>query len=232
MKVKKEDATFKELVLRKNTKNKQNILKPKAGVSLEETVKNVKQIFKKKRAEAKAATKKENSLIKLKPKQFKPQKFKNRGIVYIGHIPHGFYEEQMKDYFKQFGNVTRVRVARSKRTGKSRGYGYVEFLHSQVAKIAADTMNNYLMCGRLLKATYISPEKQHSRFFLGTNWLENKYPRLKNRRRITLSRNRLQSAGDHEKYVQRSLDKLSALESKLQDKGISIKFQPVDISKM
>ncbi|XP_018055840.1 PREDICTED: MKI67 FHA domain-interacting nucleolar phosphoprotein-like [Atta colombica] len=157
MKVKKEDVMFKELVLRKNTKN---ILKPKASASLEKAVKNVKQIFK---------------------------------------------------------------------TGKSRGYGYVEFLHSQVAKIAADTMNNYLMCGRLLKATYIPPEKQHSGFFLGINWSEDKYPRLKNRRRTTLSRNLLQSAGDHEKYVQRLLDKLSALENKLQEKGISIKFQPVDI---
>jgi len=47
MKVKKEHVTFnKELVLRKNTKNKQNILKPKAGASLEKAVKNVKQIFK------------------------------------------------------------------------------------------------------------------------------------------------------------------------------------------
>lgn len=42
------------------------------------------------------------------------QKKHSRGIVYLGHIPHGFYEEQMTDYFKQFGNVTRVRVVRSK----------------------------------------------------------------------------------------------------------------------
>ncbi|KYM99048.1 MKI67 FHA domain-interacting nucleolar phosphoprotein-like protein [Cyphomyrmex costatus] len=138
----------------------------------------------------------------------------------------------MKDYFKQFGNVTRVRVVRSKRTGKSCGYGYIEFLHSQVAEIAADTMNNYLMCGRLLKATYIPSEKQHSGFFSGVNWSEDKYPKLKNRRQTTLSKNRLQSAKDHEKYVQRSLNNLSALESKLQVKGISIKFEPVDVPKM
>lgn len=78
-------------------------------------------------------------------------------------------------------------------------------------------------------ATYIPPEKQHSGFFLGTNWSEDKYPRLKNRRKTTLSRNRLQSAEDHQRYVKRSLSKLSTLESKLQEKGISIKFQPVDV---
>jgi RNA recognition motif-containing protein len=37
-------------------------------------------------------------------------------------------------------------------TGKSRGYGYIEFKLPEVAKIAAETMNNYLMCGRLLKS--------------------------------------------------------------------------------
>jgi hypothetical protein len=26
-------------------------------------------------------------------------------VVYLGHIPHGFYEEQMKGYFSQFGDV-------------------------------------------------------------------------------------------------------------------------------
>lgn len=44
----------------------------------------------------------------------KRRKVYPRGVVYLGHIPHGFYEEQMTDYFKQFGEITRVRVARSK----------------------------------------------------------------------------------------------------------------------
>lgn len=70
--------------------------------------------FQKKKAEAKAVKKKKTSLTKCKSKQHKVKK-RCKGIVYIGHIPHGFYEEQMKNYFKQFGKVTRVRVARSKR---------------------------------------------------------------------------------------------------------------------
>lgn len=38
------------------------------------------------------------------------------GVVYIGHIPHGFYEEAMNGFFSQFGDVVRVRVSRSKKT--------------------------------------------------------------------------------------------------------------------
>ena len=36
-------------------------------------------------------------------------------------------------------------------TGGVKGYAFVEFAISEVAKIAADTMNNYLMFGKLLK---------------------------------------------------------------------------------
>lgn len=35
--------------------------------------------------------------------------------MYIGHIPYGFFEDEMKEYFEQFGTVTKVRVARSKK---------------------------------------------------------------------------------------------------------------------
>lgn len=45
----------------------------------------------------------------LSPEPMKP------GVIYIGHIPHGFYEDEMKAYFTQFGAVKRVCLARSKK---------------------------------------------------------------------------------------------------------------------
>ena len=29
-----------------------------------------------------------------------------RGVLYVGHIPYGFNEEEIKDFFSQFGDVT------------------------------------------------------------------------------------------------------------------------------
>lgn len=37
------------------------------------------------------------------------------GAIYLGHIPHGFYEKEMRGYFSQFGKVTRLRLFRSKK---------------------------------------------------------------------------------------------------------------------
>lgn len=38
-----------------------------------------------------------------------------RGVIYVGRLPHGFYESQLKDYFSQFGTVTKVHVSRNKK---------------------------------------------------------------------------------------------------------------------
>lgn len=74
-----------------------------------------------------------------------------KGIIYVKHLPHGFFENQLRTFFSQFGDVTRVHVARSKKTLRSRGYAYVEFRYREVAQIASEAMNNYLMFGKLLK---------------------------------------------------------------------------------
>lgn len=40
-------------------------------------------------------------------------------------------------------------------TGRSKGYAFVEFAHDDVAKIVAETMNNYLMFERLVKGIFV-----------------------------------------------------------------------------
>ncbi|CAI9720746.1 FHA domain-interacting nucleolar phosphoproteinphosphoprotein-like-like [Octopus vulgaris] len=41
-------------------------------------------------------------------------KVTGRGVVYLGRIPYGFFENQMRAYFSQFGKVTRLRLSRSR----------------------------------------------------------------------------------------------------------------------
>ncbi|KAH8980279.1 hypothetical protein EDB92DRAFT_1901077 [Lactarius akahatsu] len=45
------------------------------------------------------------------------------GVVYLGRIPHDFYESQMHIYyFSQFGNISHLRLSRNKKH-----YGFIEF---------------------------------------------------------------------------------------------------------
>ncbi|OIS97622.1 hypothetical protein A4A49_30604 [Nicotiana attenuata] len=56
-------------------------------------------------------------------------------VLYIGRIPHGFYENEMEGFFKQFGTIKRLRIARNKKTGKSMHFGFTEFESPEVAKV-------------------------------------------------------------------------------------------------
>ena len=40
-----------------------------------------------------------------------------RGVVVLSRIPFGFFEEPMRAFFKQFGTVTRLRLARNPKVG-------------------------------------------------------------------------------------------------------------------
>ena len=91
------------------------------------------------------------------------------GVIYLSRIPHGFYEDQMRAYFSQFGEITRLRMARNKRTGASKHYAYIEFRHEAVARIVVETMHNYLMFGRLLQCHLVPVEKVHPETFVGAN---------------------------------------------------------------
>ncbi|CAM9211875.1 unnamed protein product [Ectocarpus sp. 13 AM-2016] len=89
------------------------------------------------------------------------------GVVYIGHIPHGFYEEAMNGFFKQFGDVIRVRVSRSKKSGRCKGYAYVEFVSPEVAQIVAETMNGYFLFDKQLVCRVLKFEEIHPNLFDG-----------------------------------------------------------------
>lgn len=99
----------------------------------------------------------------------KPSAAGKRGYVYIGHLPHGFYEDEVRGYFTQFGKVLKVRLSRSKKTGSHRGFGFVEFQNDEVAKIAAETMNNYLMFNKVLKCHVIPSDQVHKEMFRNAN---------------------------------------------------------------
>lgn len=90
-------------------------------------------------------------------------------LTFSSRIPHGFYEDEMRDYFSQFGDITRLRLSRNRLTGCSKHYAFIEFASSEVARIVADTMNNYLLFGHILKCRIIPTNQVHENLWKGAN---------------------------------------------------------------
>ncbi|CAM4614831.1 unnamed protein product [Lepidochelys olivacea] len=141
------------------------------------------------------------------------------GVIYLGHIPRGLYEPQIQEYFSQFGTVTRLRLSRSKKTGDSKGYGFVEFESDEVAKIVADTMNNYLFCERLLKCEFMPPEKVHENLFRGSQKTFKKpsHPAVKRY-------NKKRTPQEKRVMTERLLKNEKRLRKRLAEKGIDYDF--------
>ena len=98
------------------------------------------------------------------------------GVIYVGRIPHGFYEHEMRQYFSQFGDISRLRLSRNRKTGASRHWAFIEFKSAGVAKIVAQTMDNYLMFGHILKCKAVPREQLHENVWKGANKRFKKVP--------------------------------------------------------
>ncbi|KAI0882506.1 uncharacterized protein GGS22DRAFT_169618 [Annulohypoxylon maeteangense] len=98
------------------------------------------------------------------------------GVVYIGRLPHGFYEHEMRSYFCQFGTIERIRMSRNKKTGASRHFAFIEFTEASVAEVVAKTMDNYLLFGRILKVKVVPKSQVHEDLWKGSNRRFKKVP--------------------------------------------------------
>ncbi|XP_073980200.1 MKI67 FHA domain-interacting nucleolar phosphoprotein isoform X2 [Rhodnius prolixus] len=157
-------------------------------------------------------------------KRKQKKKLGTKGVVYFSHIPHGFYEEAVKSYCSQFGKVTGVHLPKSKK-GNSRGYGFVEFQHQEVAQIVAETMNNYLMYGKILKAKYIPPSEQRPGVMRRAQFWDNKERAIKeNEKTIHLMTRKLKPKEELAK-VKRMCKNVEKHHEKLKSLGLDYEFQ-------
>ncbi|KAG0652416.1 putative RNA-binding [Hyphodiscus hymeniophilus] len=98
------------------------------------------------------------------------------GVIYVGRIPHGFYEHEMRDYFKQFGTITKLRLSRNRQTGSSKHVAWIQFESSAVAEIVAKTMDNYLLFNHILKVKLVPNEQVPASLWKGANKRFKKVP--------------------------------------------------------
>lgn len=144
-----------------------------------------------------------------------------RGVIYLGHIPYGFFEEQIREFFSQFGNVTRVKLARSKKTARSKGYAFIEFDDLETAAIAADTMNNRFMFDRRLVCHVVEDEDIHKDLF---KYCDKKWKFIPHQK---INTNKLNSEkSDEKKYekVKRLLEQEQVKRERIKEFGIKYNF--------
>jgi nucleolar protein 15 len=143
-------------------------------------------------------------------------------VIYLGHLPHGFYEDQMAGFFSQFGKVDLVRVSRSKKSGRSKGYAFVRFDKASVAQTVAEVMNGYHLFDKVLVSHVIPKSKVHPSMFKGAN---KKFKPVPWNFIAKKQHNRERTEEERSKAITRLGKKQAKLKEKLKTLGIEYDFK-------
>ena len=68
--------------------------------------------------------------------------------LFVGNLPFAVTDFDLEDLFKGYGEVTSAKVIIDRRTGRSRGYGFIEMGTEELAQQAIEALNGTELKGR------------------------------------------------------------------------------------
>jgi|YNPMSStandDraft_1061717.scaffolds.fasta_scaffold02993_7 RNA recognition motif-containing protein len=80
--------------------------------------------------------------------------------LYVGNLPYSYDEDKLSSLFSSYGKVTSSRIVRDRVSGKSKGFGFVEFETAEEAYKATEALNNIEVDGRNIKVSSAKPREE------------------------------------------------------------------------
>jgi RNA recognition motif-containing protein len=78
--------------------------------------------------------------------------------IYVGNCPFDVTEQQLRDVFSTYGEVSSVSVITDRDTGRPRGFAFVEMSDSSAAQAAIRGVNGTELGGRTLNVNEARPK--------------------------------------------------------------------------
>jgi len=76
----------------------------------------------------------------------------------VGSLPWAVNDEALKEAFATYGNVISANVVTDRQTGRSRGFGFVEFENDSEATAAIEALNGSELDGRNIVVNEAKPK--------------------------------------------------------------------------
>jgi RNA recognition motif-containing protein len=83
--------------------------------------------------------------------------------LYVGNLPYTISEDDLRQMFAAYGEVTRATIIKDRETGRSKGFGFVDMPEQGQGEAAINALNNADMKGRPLKVNVSEPKKDAPR---------------------------------------------------------------------
>lgn len=80
--------------------------------------------------------------------------------IYVGNLPYSATEDELRNAFAAFGEVSSVNLISDKFTGQSKGFAFVEMADNSSADAAIKGLNETAMGGRNIKVNQAKPRAE------------------------------------------------------------------------
>jgi len=82
--------------------------------------------------------------------------------IYVGNLSYEVTDADLKEVFKEYGNVTRVQLPTDRETGRVRGFAFVEMGTEAEESAAIEALDGAEWMGRNLKVNKAKPREERS----------------------------------------------------------------------
>lgn len=81
--------------------------------------------------------------------------------IYVGNLSYGMSEDELREAFSAYGDVSSVKILSDRETGRSRGFGFVEMPNQSEGEAAITQLNGKELGGRTLRVNEARPRERH-----------------------------------------------------------------------
>ncbi|MCU0419688.1 MAG: RNA-binding protein [Cyclobacteriaceae bacterium] len=89
--------------------------------------------------------------------------------IYVANIPWKASEDQLKQLFAEYGEVSSAKIIMDKVTQRSRGFGFVEMADDNAARQAINSLNGADFLGKNLVVNEARPREERPNSFRGNS---------------------------------------------------------------
>jgi RNA recognition motif-containing protein len=83
--------------------------------------------------------------------------------IYVSNLSFNVQDEDLREFFTEYGEVSSAKVITDKFTGKSRGFGFVEMPDTEAAQKAIAELDNGVVEGRTIRVMEAKPKEEKPR---------------------------------------------------------------------
>ncbi len=82
--------------------------------------------------------------------------------IYVSNFSFNVQDEDLKEFFVEYGEVSSAKVIMDKESNRSRGFGFVEMPDDAAAQKAIQELDGATVEGRAIKVNIAKPKEERS----------------------------------------------------------------------